>query len=67
MDSSFFFPLFLWSFLFSATIYSIYVGFGPPSERLRDPFKEHDDLIFITNFSFSYGSFEKTSKNKTKK
>jgi hypothetical protein len=42
-SSDFFFPLFLWSLLLSVTIYSIYVGFGPPSELLRDPFEEHED------------------------
>jgi hypothetical protein len=30
----------------SATIYSIYIGFGPPSETLRDPFKEHEDSFY---------------------
>jgi len=40
---SFFFPIFLWSLLLSATIYSIYAGFGPPSKGLRDPFEEHED------------------------
>ena len=44
---SFFFPLFVWSFLISVTIYSIYVGFGPPSLGLRDPFEEHQDLNFV--------------------
>jgi PsbN protein len=44
-SSAFFFPLFLWSFLLSVTVYSIYVGFGPPSKRLRDPFEEHEDLF----------------------
>jgi hypothetical protein len=40
---SFFFPLFFFYLLLSATAYSIYVGFGPPSKRLRDPFEEHQD------------------------
>jgi hypothetical protein len=40
---AFFLPLFLWSLLLSVTVYSIYVGFGPPSESLRDPFEEHED------------------------
>ena len=44
---SFFFPLSVWSFLISVTIYSIYVGFGPPSFGLRDPFEEHQDLSFL--------------------
>nr|YP_009773659.1 N protein of photosystem II [Uronema confervicola]QIZ74131.1 N protein of photosystem II [Uronema confervicola] len=35
--------IFLWFFLLSITAYSIYVGFGPPSKRLRDPFEEHED------------------------
>jgi hypothetical protein len=42
----FFFPIFLWFLLMSATVYSIYIGFGPPSKELRDPFKEHEDLLF---------------------
>jgi photosystem II PsbT protein len=42
--TSFFFPLFFGSLLLSATGYFIYVGFGPPSEGLRDPFEEHEDL-----------------------
>jgi len=50
MDFSLFFPLLLWSLLLSLTIYSIYVGFGPPSKRLRDPFKEHEDLFFVADF-----------------
>jgi len=41
--SKFIFPLFLWFVLVIATIYSIYVGFGYPSKRLRDPFEEHED------------------------
>jgi hypothetical protein len=40
---TFFFPLFFFSLLLSATVYSIYVGFGPPSKGLRDPFEEHQD------------------------
>lgn len=44
MDNpAFFFTIFLWFFLLSITAYSIYVGFGPPSKRLRDPFEEHED------------------------
>jgi len=42
----FFFPLFLWFLLIRVTIYSIYIGFGPPSKKLRDPFKEHEDSPF---------------------
>jgi len=41
--SKFIFPLFLWFVLVVATIYSIYIGFGSPSKRLRDPFEEHED------------------------
>nr|YP_009774548.1 N protein of photosystem II [Aphanochaete elegans]QJA13739.1 N protein of photosystem II [Aphanochaete elegans] len=40
---AFFFTIFLWFFLLSITAYSIYMGFGPPSKRLRDPFEEHED------------------------
>jgi PsbN protein len=40
---AFFFTLFLWCLLLSITGYSIYVGFGPPSQQLRDPFEEHED------------------------
>jgi PsbN protein len=29
--------------LISVTGYSIYIGFGPPSKDLRDPFEEHED------------------------
>jgi PsbN protein len=42
-DPSFFFSFFLRSLLLGVTIYSIYVGFGPPSKGLRDPFEEHED------------------------
>jgi len=35
--------IFLGSFLISITGYSFYVGFGPPSKELRDPFLEHED------------------------
>ena len=40
---AFFFAIFLWCLLLSATGYSIYVGFEPPSDKLRDPFEEHED------------------------
>ena len=43
MDSpAFFFTFFLWFLLLSATGYSVYVSFGPPSKKLRDPFEEHE-------------------------
>jgi len=35
--------LFLGTFLVSVTGYSFYVGFGPQSDGLRDPFLEHED------------------------
>jgi PsbN protein len=35
--------LFLGSFLVSVTGYSFYIGFGPQSNSLRDPFLEHED------------------------
>lgn len=37
-----FITFFLWSILLSLTVYSIYIGFGTPSKKLRDPFNEHD-------------------------
>lgn len=40
---AFFYTIFLSSLLVSITSYSIYVGFGPPSKQLRDPFEEHED------------------------
>ena len=40
---AFFFTFFLWFLLLSATGYSVYVSFGPPSQKLRDPFEEHED------------------------
>jgi PsbN protein len=42
-SSAFFFSIFLSFLLLSITGYSIYVGFGPPSKQLRDPFEEHED------------------------
>ena len=39
----FFFTFFLSFLLLSATGYSVYVSFGPPSKKLRDPFEEHED------------------------
>nr|YP_009240385.1 photosystem II protein N [Gymnochlora stellata]BAU62519.1 photosystem II protein N [Gymnochlora stellata] len=38
-----FFTIFVWFLLISVTGYSIYVGFGPASSELRDPFEEHED------------------------
>ena len=40
---AFFYAIFLWFLLLSVTGYSIYVGFGPPSKELRDPFEDHED------------------------
>lgn len=40
---AFFLTFFLSFFLLSITGYSVYVGFGPPSKKLRDPFEEHED------------------------
>ena len=40
---SFLSTIFIGSTLISITIYSIYVGFGPKSKNLRDPFEEHED------------------------
>ena len=33
----------LFAVLVLATGYGIYVGFGPPSKELEDPFDKHDD------------------------
>ena len=41
--NSLFVSLFIAGGLLSFTVYSLYVGFGPPSEGLRDPFEEHED------------------------
>ena len=35
--------VFISCFVFSLTVYSVYLGFGPGSEELRDPFEEHED------------------------
>ena len=35
-----FVTIFLGFLLLSITAYSIYLGFGPPSKELRDPFDE---------------------------
>ena len=40
---AFFFTFFLWFLLLSVTGYSVYISFGPPSKKLRDPFEEHED------------------------
>nr|YP_009532735.1 photosystem II protein N [Pedobesia claviformis]AYC65329.1 photosystem II protein N [Pedobesia claviformis] len=42
-DLSIFITILVGSLLLSITIYSIYIGFGPPSITLRDPFDEHED------------------------
>ena len=42
-NASLFITIFLWYLLLSVTGYSIYIGFGPPAEQLRDPFEEHED------------------------
>lgn len=40
---SFVSTIFIGSALLSITLYSIYIGFGPTSKNLRDPFEEHED------------------------
>ena len=40
---SIFITILLAALLLSITSYSIYIGFGPPSLNLRDPFDEHED------------------------
>nr|YP_009518905.1 photosystem II protein N [Boodleopsis pusilla]AYC64449.1 photosystem II protein N [Pseudochlorodesmis sp. HV01306b]AYC64881.1 photosystem II protein N [Boodleopsis pusilla] len=42
-NTAFFLTIFLGCLLLSVTGYSIYLGFGPPSQKLRDPFDEHED------------------------
>ena len=42
-NTALFIAIFLWCLLLSITGYSIYIGFGPPAEQLRDPFEEHED------------------------
>lgn len=43
INSAFVVSCFLSLVVLSFTTYSLYVGFGPPSENLRDPFEEHED------------------------
>nr|YP_009184779.1 N protein of photosystem II [Jenufa perforata]ALO62878.1 N protein of photosystem II [Jenufa perforata] len=44
MDSpAVFFTFFLWFLLVGVTGYSIYISFGPPSKKLRDPFEENEE------------------------
>ena len=40
---SFFSTIFIGCMLISMTVYSVYIGFGPTSNKLRDPFEEHED------------------------
>jgi PsbN protein len=40
---AFFVIVFICCLLLSVTGYSLYVGFGPGSKDLRDPFDEHED------------------------
>uniref|UniRef100_P31591 Putative protein PsbN n=1 Tax=Euglena gracilis TaxID=3039 RepID=PSBN_EUGGR len=40
---SFLSTIFLGFFIISTTIYSIYMGFGPMSRKLKDPFEEHEN------------------------
>lgn len=42
-SSALFFTIFIGCLVLSITGYSLYVGFGPPSKNLRDPFEEHED------------------------
>lgn len=42
-SSAFFIATLIACLLLSITSYSLYVGFGPPSQKLRDPFEEHED------------------------
>nr|YP_009540872.1 photosystem II N protein [Phacus inflexus]AYQ93335.1 photosystem II N protein [Phacus inflexus] len=40
---SFFSTIFISCVLITITAYSIFIGFGPESKNLRDPFEEHED------------------------
>jgi hypothetical protein len=40
---SFFSSIFISCVLLTITIFSIFIGFGPESEKLRDPFEEHEE------------------------
>lgn len=40
---SFFSSIFISCILITITVYSIFIGFGPESNNLRDPFEEHED------------------------
>ena len=40
---AFFLTVFIATLLLGFTGYSLYVGFGPGSKSLRDPFDEHED------------------------
>lgn len=40
---SFFSTIFIGCMVTTMTLYSIYLGFGPKSHHLRDPFEEHQD------------------------
>lgn len=42
-SSASFFAIFIACLLVSVTGYCLYIGFGPPSQKLRDPFEEHED------------------------
>lgn len=41
--ASFFSIIFISCILLTVTINSIFTGFGPESNKLRDPFEEHED------------------------
>jgi PsbN protein len=57
---------FIAGLVLSLSGYSIFMGFGPPSEDLRDPFEEHEDSCFFPLIVFFYGTFEKYSTNTTR-
>jgi hypothetical protein len=40
---SFFSTIFIACMLITMTLYSIYIGFGPISKELKDPFEGHED------------------------
>nr|WDB00695.1 photosystem II protein N [Cavernulicola chilensis] len=43
METATVLSIFITSLLLGITGYAIYTAFGPASQKLRDPFEEHED------------------------
>ena len=43
LDPNITFPISIMVIIVMFVIYGIYMGFGPPSKGLEDPFDDHDD------------------------